>query len=97
MKNSLNLCFGLIFLALASITSALKEGDCEVCIKTVEKFASTLDDATKSDPKKIEEVFRKFCKTSKNKENRFVSFRKQIDDVLIFASESADYSNSGTC
>lgn len=52
---------------------ALKEGECEVCVKTIEKFGNSLDEATKKEPKKIETEFRKFCKTSKNKENRLVS------------------------
>lgn len=81
MKNSLQLCFGLILLALTGFTAGLKEGDCEVCVKTVEKFASSLDEATKKDPKKIEDAFKKYCKTSKNKENRFVSSENQNDDV----------------
>lgn len=81
MKNSAKLFLGIFFLALSSFAVALKEGDCEVCIKTVEKFANTLDEATKKDPKKIETEFRKFCKTSKSKENRFVSSRKINDDV----------------
>lgn len=46
---------------------------CAVCVKTVESFANSLDDNTKKDTKLIEEEFRKFCKTSKNKEHRFVS------------------------
>lgn len=86
MKNSIKLFLGLVFVASAGLTSALKEGDCEVCIKTLEKFASSIDEATKKDPKKIETEFRKYCKTSKNKENRFVSFffwLKFIDDVYF--------------
>lgn len=81
MKTTLNLC--LVFLALVSITAALKEGDCEVCVKTVEKFASTLEEAVKKDPKKIETEFRKYCKGTKqsSKENRLVS-RKIYDDVF---------------
>lgn len=76
MKNSLvKLFLGLFVVALAGISAALKQGDCEVCIKTTEKFASSLDEATKKDPKLIEKELRKFCKTSKNKENRFVSSR----------------------
>lgn len=72
---------GIFLIALAGFTAALKEGDCEVCIKTTERFASSLDEATKKDPKKIETEFRKFCKTSKSKENRFVSSGKVTDDV----------------
>lgn len=44
-----------------------------VCIKTIDKFSATLSEAVKKDPKAIEEEFKKFCKGTKNKENRFVS------------------------
>lgn len=37
------------------------------------KFADSLDDGTKKDYKLIETAFKKFCKTQKNKEHRFVS------------------------
>jgi ribosomal protein S19E (S16A) len=58
---------------LSAVASALKEGECEVCIKTIEKFVDTLSEEVKKQPKLIETEFRKFCKTSKGKENRFVS------------------------
>lgn len=45
---------------------------CIVCIATVTKFGESLDATTKSNPKLIEAEFKKFCKTSKSKENRFV-------------------------
>ena len=77
MRNSIQLFLGLLFITIAGIntTLALKDGDCEVCISTVENFGNTLDEATKKDPKKIENEFRKYCKTTKpsSKENRFVS------------------------
>ena len=44
----------------------------------VEKFANTLSADVRSDTKKIEAEFRKFCKTTKSKENRFVSIRYKI-------------------
>lgn len=44
-----------------------------VCVKFLSKFIDTLDDATKSNPGKIEEVFRKTCKSTKGDDNRFVS------------------------
>lgn len=72
-----NLIFLASILLVINLSSALKEGDCEVCIATVDKFVATLDESVKKDPKKIEESFKKFCKGSKNKENRFVS---KIDD-----------------
>jgi mesencephalic astrocyte-derived neurotrophic factor len=47
------------------------EDNCEVCVKFVSKFISTLDEATKSNPGKIETAFRKTCKTTKKDDNRF--------------------------
>lgn len=39
--------FGILLVsALISLGSALKEGDCEVCIKTLEKFGNSLDEIT---------------------------------------------------
>lgn len=56
-----------------------------VCVKTVRRFGDSLDDATKKDYKLIETAFKKFCKTQKNKEHRFVSsprpFCRQTDGV----------------
>lgn len=97
MNNSPKLFLGLFLVALASFTVALKEGDCEVCIKTVEKFGNTLDEATKKDPKKIETEFRSFCKSQKSssKENRFVSSENFTDDVLKISFECADNKHLG--
>ena len=44
----------------------------------VEKFANTLSPDVRSNTRKIEDEFRKFCKTTKSKENRFVSIRYKI-------------------
>jgi ATP/ADP translocase len=44
-----------------------------VCVTTVNKFRNTLSDELKEDYKKIENEFKKFCKGTKSKENRFVS------------------------
>jgi mesencephalic astrocyte-derived neurotrophic factor len=83
MNFCAKLFFGVFLLGFFSASIALKEGDCEVCVKVLEKFGNSLDDATKKDPKKIETEFRKYCKTSKNKENRFVSSGNFIDDVFL--------------
>lgn len=73
--------FHLIFVAaLMQIALALKEGECEVCVKTVDKFAATLADDVKKDPKKIEFEFKKFCKGSKNKENRFCYYLGGLEE-----------------
>lgn len=73
--------FHLIFVAaLMQIALALREGECEVCVKTVDKFAATLADDVKKDPKKIEFEFKKFCKGSKNKENRFCYYLGGLEE-----------------
>ncbi|EDW83752.1 uncharacterized protein Dwil_GK13778 [Drosophila willistoni] len=73
----------LVICCLAGIyqtTLALKEEDCEVCVKTVRKFASSLDDATKKDYKLIEVAFKKYCKTQKNKEHRFCYYLGGLEE-----------------
>ncbi|XP_046806387.1 mesencephalic astrocyte-derived neurotrophic factor homolog [Lucilia cuprina] len=65
---------------LAQTSWALKEEDCEVCIKTVKRFADTLTDATKKDYKLIEAEFKKFCKTQKNKEQRFCYYLGGLEE-----------------
>ncbi|CAG9786355.1 unnamed protein product [Diatraea saccharalis] len=73
--------FHLIFLAtVVQITVALREGECEVCIKTIDKFAATLTDEVKKEPKKIEAEFKKFCKGTKNKENRFCYYLGGLEE-----------------
>lgn len=44
-----------------------------VCITVLERFSNSLDSDVKKNPKLIEQEFKNFCKTSKSKENRFVS------------------------
>ncbi|KAK9876244.1 hypothetical protein WA026_012543 [Henosepilachna vigintioctopunctata] len=63
----------------ASVTS-LKQGECEVCVKTLTKFASSLTDDHKKEPKLIEDEFRKFCKNLKNKENRFCYYLGGLEE-----------------
>ena len=73
--------FHLLFVAaVIQIAVALREGDCEVCVKTVEKFGATLSDNVKKDPKKIEAEFKKFCKGTKNKENRFCYYLGGLEE-----------------
>ncbi|XP_063234529.1 mesencephalic astrocyte-derived neurotrophic factor homolog [Bacillus rossius redtenbacheri] len=67
------------FFGITDVLS-LKKEDCEVCITFVEKFSNTLTDAVRSDPKKIERDFRKFCKTTKSKENRFCYYLGGLEE-----------------
>lgn len=53
-----------------------------VCVKTLNEFIDTYlqDDAIKSDPKAIEEAFKKYCLTAKSKQQRLVSgYRLALD------------------
>ncbi|XP_055902864.1 mesencephalic astrocyte-derived neurotrophic factor homolog [Eupeodes corollae] len=70
----------LLVVIITQTTNGLKEEDCEVCVKTVRRFAETLSDATKKDHKKIEGEFKKFCKTQKNKEQRFCYYLGGLED-----------------
>lgn len=71
--------FGLILFLLPH-SIALKEGDCEVCVKTVDVFVNTLSEEVKKDTKRIEDEFRSFCKKSKNKEQRFCYYLGGVED-----------------
>lgn len=70
----------IVLVGLISISWALKPDECEVCVKTVERFVEQLDPSAKSDPKKIENEFRKFCKNSKGKENRFCYYLGGVEE-----------------
>jgi len=64
----------LFFLScIISEINALKAADCEVCFSVMDKFAATLTNNEKKDPKMIEEKFRQYCKKAKGKDQRFVS------------------------
>lgn len=55
------------------------------------KFAESLDDAVKKDYKLIETEFKKFCKTSKNKENRFVSNYTYVHTIYVLIKYIVKY------
>ncbi|KAK3932057.1 Mesencephalic astrocyte-derived neurotrophic factor-like protein [Frankliniella fusca] len=81
--NSLSAMFVQLVLVasvLMGAISALKPEDCEVCFKVVEKFSNTLADDVRKDPTKIEAEFRKFCKGSKSKENRFCYYLGGLEE-----------------
>merc|ERR1712142_153065 len=75
---SWQLCFA--FVAVLSTVAALKEGECEVCVKYLTKFSESLSSAEKSVPAKIEQKFRDACKTAKGKENRFCYYLGGLDE-----------------
>jgi hypothetical protein len=81
---------------LLSVSLAFKGDECEVCVKTVEKFANTLEDSVKSEPKKIEAEFRKFCKNTKGKEHRFCYYLGGLEEsatgILVELSKPLSWS-----
>lgn len=81
MNSSRKILLGtILFTLFFTLANSLKEGECEVCINTINKFVETLDEATKKDPKKIETEFRKYCKGSKGKENRFCYYLGGLEE-----------------
>lgn len=68
----------LAVLAAASTVAdaRLKGKECEVCIKVIDKVGDLMkeDKVDNSDSKGIETTIRTFCKTAKNKEERFCYF-----------------------
>ncbi|CAH1107528.1 unnamed protein product [Psylliodes chrysocephalus] len=70
----------LVFIASILAVNSLKPGECEVCIKTLEKFSATLTDDIRKDHKKIESKFKAFCKGAKNKENRFCYYLGGLEE-----------------
>lgn len=60
------------FSLLVCLSNALKKGDCEVCIKTIQNFASQLSETSKKSTTEIENDFKTFCKrVAIGKEQRF--------------------------
>merc|ERR1712121_566727 len=74
--------FFVLSLSIAcGLSSALKAGECEVCVKTLERFSATLTKDQLTKPKEIEKEFRTFCKVLKGKENRFCYFLGGTEDA----------------
>ncbi|XP_019876279.1 mesencephalic astrocyte-derived neurotrophic factor homolog [Aethina tumida] len=69
-----------LFSSIIAVNS-LKQGECEVCVKVLDRFRESLSDSVKSEPKKIEEEFRAFCKAvKKDKENRFCYYLGGLEE-----------------
>lgn len=61
----------LPLIVLIHLSSALKEGECEVCVGVLNKLVKTLDDTEKTSAPKIEAKFKSFCENAKKAEERF--------------------------
>jgi len=72
MKGSVVLLLVAVYCGLSS--ASIKKGECEVCVKVIERFSNTLSAEDKAKPAKIEAAFKEFCKDLKSKENRFCYF-----------------------
>ncbi|ENN80640.1 mesencephalic astrocyte-derived neurotrophic factor homolog [Dendroctonus ponderosae] len=70
----------LVALSLILSSQALKPGECEVCIKVLDRFRSNLSEDTLKDFKKIEKEFKGYCKDLKNKENRFCYYLGGLEE-----------------
>ncbi|KAH0954579.1 hypothetical protein HN011_002434 [Eciton burchellii] len=79
MNSSASLIFSILLGVVCAVT-ALKQGECEVCVAVVDKFSQTLSSDIKSDTKKIEAKFREFCKGTKSKENRFCYYLGGLEE-----------------
>lgn len=72
---------GLVLLLSSLCTAKLKEGDCEVCIKFLTKFADSLGSDDKEDADAVDRKFREACATAKKKENRFCYYVGATEDA----------------
>jgi len=70
----------LLLVVCTGYSIALKRDDCEVCFSIIERFVSTLSEADKKSPQKIEDKFRAYCKDIKGKEHRFCYYLGGLDE-----------------
>ncbi|WAR25011.1 ARMET-like protein [Mya arenaria] len=80
-QNSSLLCACVTLMVLCVATSGkkpLKEEDCEVCVNVLRKFEQKYPDVKEKAPGEIETLFKKFCKTVKDRDERFVKDLKKI-------------------
>ncbi|KAK7480912.1 hypothetical protein BaRGS_00027823 [Batillaria attramentaria] len=61
----------IAFLASLDTVAAKDPRDCEVCLSVLERFLKTLPDEERTDQKKLEKKFEKFCKGLKGKDHKF--------------------------
>lgn len=62
------------------VNCSVTKENCEVCVTVVEKFADRLTPEAKSDTKQIEKAFKKWCKGTKGKENRFCYYLGGLEE-----------------
>lgn len=67
--------------ALLCLASALRQGECEVCVSVVSRFEQSLTKEEKTKTNVIEQKFKDFCKDLKLKENRFCYYLGGTSDA----------------
>jgi len=75
---------GFVLFVVSGLEGKLKEGDCEVCIKFLAKFESTLDDSDRKDQATLTTKLKKSCRAAKNKENRFCYYVGGTKDAATY-------------
>uniref|UniRef100_A0A8D8M4D4 Mesencephalic astrocyte-derived neurotrophic factor homolog n=1 Tax=Cacopsylla melanoneura TaxID=428564 RepID=A0A8D8M4D4_9HEMI len=80
--SSLPLCVLIVVLNCLrnSVNCAVTKENCEVCVTFVERFSDKLTPEAKGSPKEIEKAFRKVCKGTKGKENRFCYYLGGLEE-----------------
>ncbi|KXJ15780.1 mesencephalic astrocyte-derived neurotrophic factor homolog [Exaiptasia diaphana] len=78
---SLLVVAAILYLDFITVEGALKDKECEVCIKFLNKVKDSLTSEEEGDYKKIETKMRKACKKAKSKDNRFCYYIGGTEDA----------------
>jgi len=83
------ICLLVILFTFSRVQSKkpVDEQHCEVCIKTINTFAETLNDDEKTNPEKIEKLFKKYCSKLKvdTKEHRLCYYIGALETSATYA------------
>eukprot|EP00112_Aurelia_sp_Birch-Aquarium-sp1_P017115 Seg3947.5 transcript_id=Seg3947.5/GoldUCD/mRNA.D3Y31 product="Mesencephalic astrocyte-derived neurotrophic factor" protein_id=Seg3947.5/GoldUCD/D3Y31 len=74
----------LLAVIVQETRAALKPGDCEVCIKFINKFEEKLTDKDRKDNNVVTKKLKKACKKAKGKENRFCYYVGGTEDAATY-------------
>jgi len=68
-----------------SVDAKLREGDCEVCVKFITKFETTLTDEDRGNEEKLTNKLKKACKAAKNKDRKFCYYIGATADAATYS------------
>ncbi|XP_048579977.1 mesencephalic astrocyte-derived neurotrophic factor homolog isoform X2 [Nematostella vectensis] len=71
----------LVCVVFWTAEAALKEEECEVCVKFLTKVKNSLDSSEEGNVDKIEAKLKKACKKAKTKDNRFCYYIGGTEDA----------------